>query len=219
MQLYFSPLACSMATRISLYEAGVDARFLQVDGRAKRVADGTDFKAVNPMGMVPVLRLDDGSVLTENPAILLYVADRHPKAQLAPVDGADRYRLVQWLSFVGTELHKVVFNPLIDPSSNDGAREYARSKVKTRLDYLNAHLKGREFLLDRFTVADAYLTTVLNWANFTGVDLKPWAAVGDYLQRMQARPAVKKAMSEEFALYKEQQARREAQEKTTAATS
>jgi len=214
MELYFSPLACSMATRISLYEAGVDARFLQVDGRAKKVADGSDFLAVNPMGMVPALRIDDGTILTENPAILLYVTDRHPK--LAPKDGVDRYKLVQWLSFVGTELHKVVFNPLIDPSSNDGAKEYARSKVKARLDYLNAYLKGREFLLDRFTVADAYLTTVLNWANFTGVDLKPWAAVTEYVQRMQARPAVKKALSEEFGLYKEQQARREAQKAATA---
>jgi glutathione S-transferase len=211
MELYFAPLACSLATRISSYEAGADCKFHQVDTRAKRVADGSDFFAINPLGMVPAVRVDSGELLLENPAVLLWLADQHPEAKLAPKDGLARYRLIQWLSFVGTELHKLVFTPLLDSKSNDGAKAYAREKAKTRLEYLNKHLEGREFLLDRFTVADAYLTAVLNWAQFVELDLRPYPNVLAYHQRMHARQAVKKAFGEEMALFKEQQARRAAQ--------
>lgn len=208
MELYFAPLACSLATRIALYEAGATARFTQVDTRAKRVADGSDFLAVNPLGMVPVVRLDDGALLTENGAILSYVAERFPA--LAPADPTQRLQLSQWLSFIGTELHKVVFMPLLDPKSNDGAKTYAREKAQSRFAHLEAHLDGREFLLDRFTVADAYLTTVLNWCGVTGIDLKPWPAVAAYHQSMHRRPSVAKAFAEELALYQEQQKKRAA---------
>ena len=214
MELYFAPLACSLATRISVYEAGADCSFHQVDTKAKRVADGSDFFAINPLGMVPALRVDSGELLLENPAVLLWFADQHPDAQLAPKDGLPRLRLIQWLSFVGTELHKLVFTPLLDSKSNDGARAYAREKAKTRLDYLNQHLTGREFVLDRFTVADAYLTAVLNWAQAVEMDLKPYPAVLAYHQRMHARPAVKKAFGEELAIY--QKARVPAQQAATA---
>jgi len=207
MELYFAPLACSMATRISLYEAGAGAKFHQVDTKSKKVDDGSDYWTVNPMGQVPALRLDDGALLTENPAVLLYVADQHPQAQLAPRDGVQRYELIKWLSFVGTELHKVVFNPLLDRTSNDGAKTYAREKAKARFDVLEKHLQGREFLLDRFTVADAYLTTVLNWAGATKVDLKPWPTLLAYHKRMHERPSVKKAFGEELALYQQAQAK------------
>ncbi len=210
MDLYFAPLACSLATRIALYEAGAPARFIQVDTRAKRVSDGSDFLAVNRLGMVPAVRLDDGALLTENAAVLSYVADRYPEAGLAPTDGAQRLRLQQWLSFIGTELHKVVFMPLLDAKSNDGAKTYAREKAQSRFAYLNAHLDGRDYLLDQFSVADAYLTAVLNWCGVTGIDLKLWPAVAAYHQRMHQRPSVAKAFAEEYALYQEQQKKRAA---------
>jgi len=208
MDLYFSPLACSMATRIAFYEAGVEGRFIEVDTRAKRLADGSDFLAVNPMGQVPVLRMDNGELLTENPAVLQYVADARPEAGLAPRDGVARYRLQQWLNFITTELHKVVFVPLLDPSMPEDGKAYARRKAEQRLAYLNGRLEGREYLLERFTVADAYLTTVLNWARFTGVDLGQWPAVQSYMDRMYQRPSVAKAIAEETRAYQEQEARR-----------
>ena len=117
MELYFAPLACSLATRIALYESGAEAIFTQVDTKAKKVADGSDFFAVNGMGQVPTLRCDDGELLTENAAVLQYVADRHPDSGLAPADGFARYRLQQWLNFITSELHKVVFIPLLDAAA------------------------------------------------------------------------------------------------------
>jgi glutathione S-transferase len=208
MDLYFSPLACSMATRIAFYEAGIQARFLAVDTRAQRLADGTDFLAVNPMGQVPVLRMDNGELLTENPAVLQYVADARPEAGLAPRDGIARYRLQQWLNFITTELHKVVFVPLLDPSMPEGGKAYARQKAERRLAYLNGRLEVREYLLDRFTIADAYLVTVLNWARFAAIDLAKWPAVKSYMDRMYQRPSVVKAIAEETLAYRDQEARR-----------
>jgi glutathione S-transferase len=210
MELYFSPLACSMATRIALYEADATARFHQVDNRRKRLADGSDFLTINAMGQVPVLRTDDGETLTENPVVLQYVADQYPASGLAPQDGMPRYRLQQWLNFTTSELHKLVFNPLLDPRSEDGAKAFARGKAAQRFAYLNAHLDGREYLLDRFTVADAYLVVVLNWAVFTGIDLAQWPAVQAYFTRLRQRPSVARAFAEELALYKDEQARRAA---------
>jgi glutathione S-transferase len=208
MELYFSPLACSMATRIALYEAGAEAVFRQVDTRAKRVEDGSDFLAVNAMGQVPVLRTDDGELLTENPAVLQYVADRHPESGLVPAGGMARYRLQQWLNFIASELHKVVFIPLLDMAAGPDAKAFARAKAEQRLAYLGDHLRGRDFLLDRFTVADCYLVTVLNWARFAGADLAKWPAVLVYYKRISKRPSVARAIEEELALYQEQQRRR-----------
>jgi len=210
MDLYFSPLACSMATRIALYEAGADARFLQVDLKAKRTADGSDFLAVNPMGQVPVLRTNAGELLRENPVVLQYTADQYPAAGLAPDAGMPRYRLQQWLSFIGTELHKQVFVPLLDTKSPDGAKLLARDKAELRLAYLAAHLDGRGYLLDRFTVADAYLVTVLNWAKFVAVDLSVRPVVQAYVDRLLARPSVARALAEELALHQQEQERRSA---------
>ncbi len=197
-----------MATRIAFYEAGVKRNFIAVDTHAKKLADGSDFFAVNDMGQVPVLRTDAGELLTENPVVLQFVADQYPQSGLAPRDGIERYRLQQWLNFTTSELHKVVFVPLLDPTSTDGAKQYAREKADRRLAHLNRHLEGREFLLDRFTVADAYLVTVLNWARFVGIDLAKWPAVGAYFDRIAQRPNVARAMAEEMALYQESQARR-----------
>lgn len=207
MNLYFSPMACSLATRIAAYEAGGAVAFTQVDTQRKKVADGSDFFAVNPMGQVPALRLDDGSVLTENTAVLPYIADRFPAAGLLAASGDERARAQQWLGFIGTELHKALFVPLLDRQAPEAMKAYVREKADLRLGLLQKHLDGREFVLDRFTVVDAYLTTVLNWAAYAGVDLAAWPAVQAYHQRMLKRPAVARAVGEEFALYKAEQAK------------
>lgn len=207
MELYFSPLACSLATRIALYEAGVPATFTAVDLKAKKTADGDDFLAINPMGQVPVLRTETGDLVTENPVVLQYVADHCPGSDLAPAGGPERYRLQIWLNFITSELHKLIFMPLLSHKSNDGARAFARDQVGLRFDRLNAHLDGRAFLLDRFTVADAYLVTTLIWTKPSGVDLTPWPAVLAYYKRMHQRNSVARAFAEELAMYQEEQAR------------
>jgi glutathione S-transferase len=207
MDLYYSPLACSMASRIALYEAGAAANFIEVDTKSKLTRDGTDYRTVNPLGLVPALRTDAGFVLLENAAILQLIADQYPAAGLAPRDGMPRSRLQQWLSFIGTELHKALFVPLFDKNLADVTKTKILETGGKRLTYLNQYLAGRDFLLDKFSVADAYLFTVLNWHIATPVDFKPWPAVGDYYSRLKTRPAVARALKEEFALYAEEQKR------------
>lgn len=201
MQLYFSPLACSVATRIALYEAGATAEFTEVDLKTKRLPDGSDFHAVNPLGQVPVLRTDDGDLLTENAAVLQYVAESYPDAHLLPPPGLLRTRVQEWLSFISTELHKGVFLPLLDDRSPSGAKEYALHKAVARLQHLDRYLAGREYLLDRFTLADAYLVAVLNWTVVTPIELSNYPNVHQYHQRLSARPSVARATAEERALY------------------
>jgi glutathione S-transferase len=210
MDVYFSPLACSMASRIALYEAGAAARFIEVDSKSKRTLDGADFYAINPLGLVPAIRNDDGEVLTENAAVLQYIADRFPEAQLAPSGGMARSRLQQWLCFIGTELHKALFVPLFDAKMPQEAKTRALEKGGSRLAYLNSHLEGREFLLDRFGVADAYLFTVLNWKIATPVDLEAWPAVAAYYARLKRRASIARALAEEHALYGEEVKRHKA---------
>lgn len=201
MDLFFRPLACSMASRITLYEAGATARFVEVDKRTQRTLDGDDFLAINPLGQVPALRLDDGRVLLENAAILQHLADLHPQAALAPAVGFARSQLQQWLSFIGTELHKALFVPLFDASLPASVRDGLLRNGARRLDVLQAHLSSQPQLLERWSVADAYLTTVLNWHAHTGVDLARWPAVHAYFGAMCARPATARALAEERALY------------------
>jgi len=212
MDLYFSPLACSMATRIALYEAGADANYIEVDPKTKVVLnDGSDFRKVNPLGLVPTLRTDDGVVLTENAAILQYVADHFPKAGIAAGPGIERSKLHQWLCFIGTELHKGLFVPLLDKKAAPEVKGYVLEKNLSRLDYLANYLKGREYLLDHFSVADAYLVTVINWTMATPpVELAKWPVVKAYYERMRARPSIAKAIAEEFELYKTELARHKA---------
>ncbi len=211
MDVYFSPFACSMASRIALYEAGASAQFAEVDLMTKRTLGGEDFFAVNPLGQVPAIRTDDGEVLTQNPAVLQYIAERFPAAGLAPQGGMERLRLQQWLCFTGTELHKAIFSPFFDPSVPAEAKSQALEKGNRRLEYLNSYLAGREFLLSTFSVADAYLFTVLNWYMVTPVELKKWPAIHDYYTRLKKRPSVARAFAEEQALYAEAQARRATQ--------
>ena len=212
MDLYFSPLACSMATRISLYEAGTDANYLEVDPKTKVVQkDGSDFFKVNPLGLVPTLRTDDGLVLTENAAILQYVADRFPQAGIATGPGMERSHLHQWLCFIGTELHKGLFVPVLDKKAPQEMKTYVLGKNLSRLDYLENYLKGREFLLDHFSVADAYLFTVINWTMATPpIELAKWPVVKAYYERLRKRPSIAKAVAEELELFKAELARRTA---------
>jgi glutathione S-transferase len=212
MDLYFSPLACSMATRIALYEAGAEANYLEVDPATKTVLkDGSDFRVINPLGLVPTLRTDDGVVLTENAAILQYVADRVPNAGLGAAAGIDRSRLHQWLCFIGTELHKGLFVTLLDRKAPQDAKTYVLEKGLSRLDVLDNHLKGRDFLLDHFSVADAYLVTVINWTMATPpIELAKWPNVKAYSERLRQRPSIARAIAEEFELYKAEQARKKA---------
>ena len=212
MDVYFSPLACSMATRVALYEAGADANYLEVDPPTKTVLnDGTDFRTVNPIGLVPTLRTDEGVVLTENAAILQYVADRFPQSGLGAPAGIDRTRLHQWLCFVGTELHKGLFLPLLDRKAPQETKAYALEKNLSRLDYLDNYLKGRDFLLDHFSVADAYLVTVINWTMATPpIELAKWPVVKAYHERLRTRPSIARAIAEEFKLYQAELARHKA---------
>jgi len=212
MDLYFSPLSCSLATRIALYEAGAAANYLEVDRKTKVVQnDGSDFRAVNPLGVVPTLRTDDGQVLTENAAILQYVADRFPQGGISAAAGMARTLLHQWLCFIGTELHKGLFAPMLDRNAPAEMKAYVLGKGLSRLDYLETYLRGREYLLDHFSVADAYLFTVINWAMATPpIELAKWPAVNAYYERLSGRPSIARAVAEEFTLYQAELARHKA---------
>jgi glutathione S-transferase len=202
MDLYFSPLAGSVAARIALYEAGAEARFIEVDPKTKRTPDGSNFAAIFPLGLVPLLRLDDGSLLSENAAILQYIANRFPESNLAPTDEFGRARLQQWLSFIGTELHQRLFCVLLDEAAPKGTRTHTLKKSESRLAYLNDHLSDREFLLDHFTIADAYLYAVLNWSVGARVSLSRYPAIKEYHRRLRIRPSVARAYQEELMLYR-----------------
>ncbi|WP_224363856.1 glutathione binding-like protein [Hyalangium versicolor] len=210
MQLYFSPLSCSLATRICLYEANAEATYTEVGPKTKLTRDGQNYREVYSLGLVPAVRTEDGELLTENAAILQYVARRYPEANLAPADERGLTRLQQWLCFVGTELHKALFAPLLDPKAPEGAKAYALEKGQSRLAFLEKHLTGREFLLDRFSVADAYLFTVLHWSMAAPVDLKQWPALASYFSRLRERPTIAKALKEEKVLYAEELAKHKA---------
>jgi len=202
MKLYFSPLACSLATRIALYEAEADAQFEEVDPKTKRTASGRDFREIHALGLVPTLELADGSRLTENAAVLQYVARQYPEASLAPTDAWGLAQLQQWLCFIGTELHKASFMPLLSAQAGPDAKNYALGLVGSGLNWVAEHLQDREFLLERFSVADAYLFTILNWTQATPIDLKPWPALLEYQSRLRRRPSVERALREEQEMYR-----------------
>jgi glutathione S-transferase len=214
MELYFAPLACSMSARIALTEAGTAINLVEVDTKAGRIlATGEDYRAVNLLGYVPALRLDDGTVLTENSAILQYIAEQYPEAQLAPPasDRVGRAKLRQWLSFISSELHKGLMTPLLGDKTPPEVKAWTLNKYSPRLAYLDAKLKDRQFLLNRFSVADGYLTTVLNWTRATPqIDLSLYPNVKAYLERMRARPSVAAALATEIPLFHAEVARRKA---------
>lgn len=204
LQLYFSPMACSLASRIALMEAGVDARYHQVHLSTKKVADGDgDFRGISSKGAVPVLVLENGDRLTESAAVLQYIADLRPESGLAPPFGnPDRYRLQEWLSFTGAEIHKAFLFPTFW-YKDDGSLAKPRARITQTLSVPSAHLADREFLVgQRFTVADAHLTWALLLLRPAGVDIAQWPSLSAYLERMQARPAVRDAVATEMALRK-----------------
>lgn len=201
MKLFLKEGACSLASHIALEEAGLRYDTESVDLRTKVLASGGDFTKINPKGYVPALLLDDGELLTEGPAILQYVADQAPAKALAPAHGTlARYQLQSWLTFIGTELHKS-FSPFFNPAAGDDWKAAARSNLERRLAFVNEQLGGQPFLLGRaFSVADAYLFTVLNWAGFIQMDLAAWPALVAFQQRIGARPAVQAVLKAEGLL-------------------
>jgi len=198
MKLYYSPGACSLSPHIVLAEAGLSCEFEKVDLSSKRTERGTDYLSINPKGYVPALELDDGEVLTEGPAITQYLADRVPEKQLAPPAGSmARYRLQEWLNFISTELHKS-FSPLFNPAASDEWKAAVKELLGRRMAVIAKQLEAKNFITgETFTVADAYLFTVLRWAAYVKFDLSPWPVLAAYMERVAARPAVQQALREE----------------------
>ncbi|MCC7218863.1 MAG: glutathione transferase GstA [Burkholderiales bacterium] len=197
MRLYFAPGACSLAVRIALTEAGLPFTAEKVDLRTHKLADGTDYTAINPKGYVPLLELPDGTRLSEVPVLLQYVADRVPGA-LAPAYGSvDRYRVMEWLNFIATEIHKQA-GPLWYPTTPVATKEAARARLAVRFDHVAKALAAQPYLTGTgFGIADAYLFTILNWAPMLEVDLTPFPALVAYRARVAARPAVRRALAAE----------------------
>lgn len=199
MKLYYAPGACSLSPHISLHEAGADFEIVRVDTKTHRTETGADYKAVNPKGYVPALVLESGEVVTEGAAVVQYIADRFPAAKLAPENGTlARTRLQEQLNFISSELHKA-FSPLFDPTASPDAKEAATLQVAKRLTHVESLLAdGRPYLLGEvFSVADAYLFTVVNWSSGTGIALMQWPHLAAYMQRIGTRPAVRSAMRAE----------------------
>ncbi|MDP3228674.1 MAG: glutathione transferase GstA [Acidovorax sp.] len=201
MKLYYSPGACSLSPHIALHEAGLAFTPVLASTKSHKLQDGTDFHTINPLGYVPVLELDDGTRLREGPAIVQYIADQVPLKMLAPVNGSlQRYRLQEWLTFIGTEIHKG-FSPLFNPATPEEYKTMARTKLLERLQWVDSQLAEKQYIMgDQFTVADGYLFTVTSWAKLTHVDISGLANLAAYRKRVGARPAVQAAMKAEGLL-------------------
>jgi glutathione S-transferase len=201
MRLFYSPGACSLAPHIVAREAGIDLDLAKVDLASKRTEAGEDYSAINPKGGVPALAASNGSILTEAAVLIQYLADLAPEAGLLPQQGAiDRYRALEWLNFIATELHKG-FGPLWRPDTPSEMREIVKATLAIKFNYLEKHLAGRAFLLgERFSAADAYAFTVLSWAAYMNIDLARWSNVSSYVQRVGARPRVREALAAEGLL-------------------
>ncbi len=201
MKLFLKPGACSLSPHIVLEELGLPHETEVVDLAKKTTASGQDYLAINPKGYVPALLLDSGELLTEGPAIVQYLADLAPEKRLAPANGSvARYQLQAWLTFIGTEVHKS-FSPFFNPKAPQEWKDIARANLERRLAYIAQQLEGRDYLLGSdFTVADAYLFTVLNWSKFIRLDLGAWPLLAAYQARVAARPAVQAALKAEGLL-------------------
>jgi glutathione S-transferase len=201
MKLYFSPGACSLSPHIVLRELGLPFEAVLASTKTHKLADGTDYYTINPKGYVPLLELDDGQRLSEGPAILQYLADKEPaKGMIAAAGTMPRYRQIEWLNFISTELHKS-YSPLFNPAMPEEGKAVYRKRLRGRYEYLNQQLEGKSFLMgDAFSAPDAYLFTVTNWAKPVGVDISDLANVQAYQTRVAARPAVRAAMTAEGLL-------------------
>jgi glutathione S-transferase len=198
MKLYYAPGACSLSPHIVAREAGIPIELKKVDLKAKLVDGSADYLKTNGKGYVPAVELDDGSLLTEGPAIVQYMADQKPDSGLAPKAGTmERYKLQEWLNFITSELHKAMgtfFNPAVTPEWRKGVSD----RLELRCAWLASQLSGKQYLMgERFSVADAYLFTVLNWAPMVKFDLGKWPVLQEYQKRVAARPKVQEALKAE----------------------
>ncbi len=198
MKLYYSPGACSLSPHITLHESGLKFEHVAVSLKTHQLADGSDYYRLNPQGYVPLLELDDGTRLSEGPAIVQYIADQVPEKNLAPANGTvARAQLQSWLNFISTEIHKG-FSALFSPATPADYKAIAIERLQLRLKWVDDKLAGQDYLMGaQFSVADPYLFTVTNWAPHVGVDISGLANLAAFRQRMAARPAVQAAMREE----------------------
>jgi glutathione S-transferase len=198
MKLYFSPGSCSLSPHIVLREAGLKFDLEQVNNQEKKTKSGVDYWSVNGKGQVPVLELDNGERLTEGAVIVQYLADQKPDAKLLPAAGSmERLRVQEWLNFTASELHKV-YAPIFRPTTPDAFKVLSKETLAKRLEWVNKQLAGKQYLMgDKFTVADAYLFTVLRWSQRIQLDLTPWSNVTAFMDRVAARPKVQEAMKVE----------------------
>lgn len=201
MKLYYSPGACSLSPHIALREAGLPFTSIKVNLKTKQMEGGGDFTAINPKGYVPTLQLDDGTVLTEGPAIVQYIADQAPATGLAPANGTlPRYQLQEWLNFITTELHKQ-FSPLFDATHPEELKAKQREKIGGRFSAIDAQPARTPYLTGSgFTVADGYLYTVANWGQWVGIDIAQWPNLKAFMDRVAARPRVQDALKAEGLL-------------------
>lgn len=201
MKLYFSPGACSLSPHIILQESGLPFTTDKVDLRSKQTASGADYLSINPKGYVPALETDEGLLLTEGPAIVQYLADKVPEKNLAPANGSmERYQVMSWLTFIGTEIHKN-YSFLFNPAASDEAKDNAKQNLTKRYAYVEHMLADREYLVGtQFSVADCYLFVVTNWAGLLKFDLSAYPNVAAFQQRIAVRPAVQQALKAEGLL-------------------
>jgi glutathione S-transferase len=198
MKLYYSPGACSLSPHIALRESGLAFEPVLASTKSHKLQDGTDYYSINPLGYVPLLELDDGTRLREGPAIIQYIADLVPTKNLAPASGTmPRYRLQEWLTFIGTEIHKT-FSPLFQPGMPDEAKKLFREKLQSRFQWVDGQLAGKDYLLgQQFSVADGYLYVVTRWAKAMNFDLSGLPNLTAHHERVGARPAVQEALKVE----------------------
>ncbi len=201
MKLYYSPGACSLSPHIALEESGLAYEAVAAPTKTHKLADGTDYYTINPLGYVPLLQLDDGSLLREGPVIVQYIADQAPAKKLAPANGTPaRYQMQSWLNFIGTELHKG-FSPLFNPATPAEYKTAVVESLLSRLKWVDGELAGKQYLMgDAFSVADAYMFTITNWAAPMKLDLSNLSNLTAYRARVAARPAVQQAMNAEGLL-------------------
>jgi len=198
MKLYYASGACSLASHIALQESGLPFEIDKLNVPSKTTSAGEDYMQINPKGYVPAIRLNDGSVLTEGAVILQYIADQKPDSGLAPEAGTrERYRLQEWLNFIGTEIHKS-YGPLLNKTTTDDAKNSARILLSKRLAYVESQLANKPYLMgSSFTVADAYLYVTLSWSDHAGFDLGQFPRIKEYIAKIRIRPAVQAAMRAE----------------------
>jgi glutathione S-transferase len=202
MKLYYTPSVCSLAPHIVLREAGYEFELEKVNLKTKKTESGEDFSAINDKSSVPFLVLDSGETLTEGVAIVQYLADQKPETNLAPSNGTmERVHLQEWLSYISTEIHKTHWPLFYTNQVGEQASQVYLEKLKKAYDYVSNALKDKQYLMgDRFTVADAYMYTVLNWHKFIKIDMSPWPVLVEYQQRVAARPKVQEALRAEGLL-------------------